>query len=67
VGQVSSGATFADVDGDGDLDLLVNGIAAGTRLFLNNGKGRFTESRTRVIAHRSGTSLLWRISMVMGT
>src|SRR6266516_5690448 len=43
LGQFSTGATFADVDGDGDLDLLVNGIAAGTRLFLNDGKGRWTE------------------------
>jgi len=41
--QFSTGATFADVDGDGDLDLLVNGIAAGTRLFLNDGSGRWTE------------------------
>jgi hypothetical protein len=42
-GQMSTGATFADVDGDGDLDLLVNGIAAGTRLFLNDGKGNLAE------------------------
>ena len=41
--QFSTGATFADVDGNGSLDLLVNGIAAGTRLFLNDGTGRFTE------------------------
>lgn len=39
----STAATLADVDGDGDLDLLVNAISAGTRLFLNDGKGRFTE------------------------
>ena len=43
-GQLSTGAVFADVDGDGDLDLLVNGIAAGTRLFLNDGKGHWTEA-----------------------
>ena len=37
LGQLSTGATFADVDGDGDLDLLVNGVPAGTRLFRNGG------------------------------
>jgi hypothetical protein len=42
-GQFSTGAVFADVDGDGDLDLLVNGIGKGTRLFVNDGKGRFRE------------------------
>src|SRR5262245_37446414 len=41
--QASTGAAFADVDGDGDLDLLVNGIARGTRLFLNDGHGKFRE------------------------
>lgn len=48
--QLSTGACFADVDGDGDPDLLVNGIAAGTRLFLNDGRGQWTE------AHDSGLS-----------
>ena len=42
-GQMSTGAALADIDGDGDLDLLVNGIAAGTRLFLNDGRGRWAE------------------------
>src|SRR5262249_48509176 len=42
--QASTGAVFADVDGDGDLDLLVNGIGRGTRLFLNDGTGRFREA-----------------------
>jgi len=42
--QYSTGAVLADVDGDGDLDLLVNAIGGGTRLFLNDGKGRFTEA-----------------------
>lgn len=41
--QLSTAATLADIDGDGDLDLLVNGIAAGTRLFVNNGRGQFSE------------------------
>ena len=35
--DLSTGATFADVDGDADLDLLENGVSAGTRLFLIDG------------------------------
>ncbi len=36
-----TGAALADLDGDGDLDLVVNSIAAGSRVFVNDGKGRF--------------------------
>lgn len=42
-GQLSTGALLADVDGDGDLDLLVNSVGGGTRLFLNDGHGQFRE------------------------
>ncbi|HEY5915616.1 MAG TPA: VCBS repeat-containing protein [Verrucomicrobiae bacterium] len=56
--QFSTGAAFADVDGDGDLDLLVNGIAAGTRLFLNDGKGHFAEAAAEGLSRTgSPTSL----------
>src|SRR5258708_6758368 len=56
--QFSTGAAFADVDGDGDLDLLVNGIAAGTRLFLNDGRGKFTEVKESGLSRTaSATSL----------
>jgi len=57
-GQMSTGAVFADIDGDGDLDLLVNGIAAGTRLFLNDGHGHWTEKTGSGLSRSaSGTSM----------
>ncbi len=39
----STGAAFADLDGDGDLDLIVNTFGRGTHVFLNDGKGHFAE------------------------
>ncbi len=42
-GRHSTGAVFADVDGDGDLDLLVSTLGGGVALFLNDGHGRFRE------------------------
>jgi len=37
----ASSPQAADVDGDGDLDLLVNSMGGGTRVFENDGKGKF--------------------------
>jgi enediyne biosynthesis protein E4 len=54
--QFSTGATFADIDGDGDLDLLVNGIGAGTRLFLNDGHGVFSEMVNSGLSRRYGAT-----------
>ena len=42
--QASTGAVFADVDGDGHLDLLVTGLGHGARLFLNDGHAHFREA-----------------------
>ena len=53
-GQHSTGAVLVDVDGDGDLDLLVNGIGRGTRLFTNDGRGRFAESLDAGVGSKSG-------------
>jgi hypothetical protein len=41
----SSGAAFADVDGDGDLDLVLLATTGPNAIFLNDGQGRFTERR----------------------
>src|SRR5256884_4311561 len=38
----ATGAVFADIDGDGDLDLIVNSLAGGTHVFINDGQGHFT-------------------------
>ncbi len=54
--QYSTGAALADVDGDGALDLLVNGIGTGTRLFMNDGAGRFAEALNSGLVRRFGST-----------
>ncbi|MEO8426673.1 MAG: VCBS repeat-containing protein [Verrucomicrobiota bacterium] len=44
------GAVFADIDGDGWLDLLVSTLGHGVTCFLNDGTGKFTN-----ITQRAGT------------
>src|SRR3954470_9060082 len=41
-----SGAAFADIDGDGDLDLIVNVVGVGTEIFVNDGQGHFARTAT---------------------
>lgn len=53
--QASTGTLLADVDGDQDLDLLVNGIGTGTRLFLNDGNGIFQEKLDSGLMRSGGT------------
>src|SRR4030095_12930984 len=52
----SSGAVLVDIDGDRDLDLLVNAIGQGTRLFLNDGKGFFKGAQDTVLLRRYGAT-----------
>ena len=42
-GSFSTGATFADVDGDGDVDLLVTALGGPNSLFMNDGSGSFSD------------------------
>ncbi len=41
-GQASTGAVFADLNGDGHLDLLVTSMGGPNASFLNDGHGHFT-------------------------
>ncbi len=41
--RYSTGCAFADVDGDGDLDLILTALGGPNALFLNDGTGHFTE------------------------
>jgi enediyne biosynthesis protein E4 len=43
----STGAVFADLDGDGDLDLVVTSMGGRNSLFLNDGQGRFSDATAR--------------------
>ncbi|HXI50428.1 MAG TPA: VCBS repeat-containing protein, partial [Candidatus Saccharimonadales bacterium] len=56
-GMDASGAALADLDGDGDLDLIVNTVGSGTRIFLNDGHAHFQELTPPLNPQRCGTSL----------
>ena len=60
--RVSVGASFADIDNDGDADLYVTTVNQGNRMFRNAGNGRFEDiteaSGTGHVAHSSGAVFL---------
>ena len=43
-GIATTSAVLADVDGDGDLDLIVGTFGGPVKLYLNDGKGHFTDA-----------------------
>ena len=54
--RYSTGATFADVDGDRDLDLIVTALGGPNSLFINNGDGVFTENILPSFLDRPGST-----------
>lgn len=58
-GRICRGAAFADVNGDGRLDLLVTTTGGGTFCFLNNGQDGFTETKlpSGLLTNPGSTSL----------
>ncbi|WP_296948890.1 FG-GAP-like repeat-containing protein [uncultured Massilia sp.] len=53
--DLSHGGSAGDVDGDGDIDLLVNTLDKGNLLLLNDGRGHFVERNE--LLPRPGTTL----------
>ncbi|MEK7484569.1 MAG: CRTAC1 family protein [Planctomycetota bacterium] len=53
--QFSTGATFADLDGDRDLDLLVTCVGSLNTCFINNGNGTFTPNPHSGLNTNSGS------------
>ncbi len=44
-GRHATGCVFADIDGDGDQDLILVSLGGPNALFINDGTGHFTEQR----------------------
>lgn len=60
--QMSSGAVFADINGDGRLDLLVTSFAGPNACFVNRGHGRFEDTTAAAgLTSKGGTT-----SMALG-
>lgn len=55
-----TGITLADVDSDGDLDIFLGRMERDSRLFINNGKGKFKEEA-------KGRGLLANSQVIQGT
>ncbi|HKQ37995.1 MAG TPA: VCBS repeat-containing protein, partial [Verrucomicrobiae bacterium] len=53
----ATGTALADLDGDGDLDLIVNSVGQGTYCFWNDGKGGFGAQPLVLNPGRCGSSL----------
>ena len=54
---LATAAALVDLDGDVDLDLIVNSVGQGTHLFFNDGRGHFNKSAQVLNEHRGGMSL----------
>ncbi len=48
------GASFADIDNDGDRDLFVSNYIGGNNLYMNDGKGTFTKASHKIAVGEEG-------------
>lgn len=56
--EMRTGASFADIDNDGDLDLAVCGFDCPTRLYINDGKGTFVDQATELGFNFKGAGIM---------
>lgn len=56
--RFSTGAAMADVDGDGDLDVLVTAMGGPNTVFFNDGRGHFVESTDSLGFPRQGSTTM---------
>jgi hypothetical protein len=54
-GYYSTGTVFADIDGDGDLDLLVAAMHKENVLYINDGSGNFTRKEDSGLGSAKGS------------
>ena len=55
----TTGAALVDIDGDGDLDLLLTSLGAGTLAYENDGFGNFTDITVESgLGHRGGATTM---------
>jgi hypothetical protein len=64
--SICRGAVFADINGDGWLDLLVSTCGQGVRCFLNEGQGHFKEVTETVGTASSHGSLTLALADIDG-
>jgi hypothetical protein len=57
-GYYSTGAVFADVDGDDDLDLIVSAMHKQNVLYLNDGNGNFSLSQNSGLGEAKGSTTM---------
>lgn len=53
-----TGASFIDIDNDGDLDLYACGYQCPNKLYLNNGSGKFTDQAKQLGLDYKGGSMM---------
>ena len=53
-----TGASFIDIDNDGDLDLFACGYDRPNKCFINDGNGRFTDDATKLNLDFNGASMM---------